>query len=195
MIGFNLDIDQTFYRHPKTDVAELEVVSSDVVRKRLAGVGAHEHAREQHYSSRFSHATYTRLARAAHAAIGHGSGVVVDATCRARADRAPLLTTLTRAGARPLFVRCTVPLELALARAHARMDDRDNVSDATPAIVREQFRSFEDLAEVPAKQVLRLETSGRVSEQLADVARAIDTRALHANAAYAARPVGSGVGT
>ena len=53
------------------------------------------------------------------------------------------------------------------------MDDPQRVSDATPQIVQEQFRSFEELDECSAGDVLRLDTTRSLDMQLAEIARAV----------------------
>jgi aminoglycoside phosphotransferase family enzyme/predicted kinase len=164
--------------HEPASRAELDICSSDVVRKRLAHVAPDERAREEHYSAQFTRATYEQLARDALAAVCQGSGVVVDATCRTRSDRAALLDGLEHSGVPFLVVRCAAPLELARARAAARLDDPGRISDATPAIVSEQFCSFEELDEVRAERVLELDTSGGLEEQVAAIARAIDASGM-----------------
>ena len=157
---------------------DMPVVSSDVVRKRLADLDASERARSEHYSDGFTRATYEQLARDALHALGDGDGdgVIVDATCRRRRDRALLLNGLRRADAMPMFVRCEVPLELALERAELRLRDPRRLSDATPMIAEEQFRAFEELEELPESSVLRLDTSRPPDAQVAEIACAVDRR-------------------
>ncbi|HEY7952914.1 MAG TPA: AAA family ATPase, partial [Solirubrobacteraceae bacterium] len=103
--------------------AQLPVVSSDALRKRLAHVAPGETARAEHYSARFTRATYEQLTRHALQALRRGEGVIVDATLRSRKDRAPLLDQLRRSAPTLLVVRCEIPLELALQRAAQRMRD------------------------------------------------------------------------
>jgi uncharacterized protein len=100
--------------------------------------------------------------------------VIVDATCRSRADRALLLGRLTRAGTARLLVRCEIPLELALERAARRLRDPQRMSDATPQIAEEQFHAFEELDELSAGSVLRLDTTQPLDAQVAALARAVD---------------------
>jgi aminoglycoside phosphotransferase family enzyme/predicted kinase len=153
--------------------SELPVVSSDLVRKRLAGVGAGERARPEHYLASFTHATYQRVGQEAALALSR-QGVIVDATCRSRRDRAPLLGRVRASGVRFLVVRCEVALERALARAGQRLRDPRRASDATPQVVEEQLRSFEELDELPAASVLRLDTAQPLEDQLAELALAVD---------------------
>jgi uncharacterized protein len=154
--------------------SELPALSTDVVRKRLAGVAEHEPARAEHYTARFTRASYEQLARDAIAQLRHGDGVIVDGTCRARADRALLLDRLWRVGMTRLVVRCEAPLEVALERASRRGRERKRVSDATPEIAREQFHAFQELDELPPGEVLRLDTTRPMEAQIADVALAVD---------------------
>ncbi len=154
--------------------AEARAISSDAVRKRLAHLKPQERAAPKHYTARFTRATYEQLGRDAMRALD--PMVIIDATCRSRSDRAPLLRALQRAEARLLAVRCEVPPALALARAQQRMLDRTRVSDATPEIVAQQIGAFEELTELPAQLVLRLDTAEPLDAQVAAVARALDER-------------------
>ena len=85
-----------------------------------------------------------------------------------------------------LVVRCEVPLALALERAAQRLEDPRRVSDATPQIAEEQFRSFEELDEHSEGAVLRLDTaqvldlqrSPRPGRRPTEIARAVDGRGL-----------------
>ena len=156
--------------------SEMEVISSDVVRKRLARLDEHESARAEHYSARFTRATYEQLGRDALLALRRNDAVIVDATCRSRGDRVLLLDRLRRVGMTRLIVRCEVPLGLARERAARRLHDPQRISDATPQIAEEQFHSFEELDELPNNSVLRLDTTQTLDTQVAEVTRAVDRR-------------------
>jgi aminoglycoside phosphotransferase family enzyme/predicted kinase len=158
--------------------SEMEVVSSDAVRKRLARLDEHEPARTEHYSARFTRATYEQLGRDALLALRRTDTVIVDATCRARGDRVLLLDRLRRVGMTRLIVRCEVPLRLALERAAERLHDPQRISDATPQIAEEQFRAFEEFDELPYNSVLRLDTAQVLDTQIAEVTRAVDRRGV-----------------
>ena len=127
--------------------SEMPVISSDAVRKRLAHLAALQPARPEHYSARFTRATYEQVGRDALLALRRNNGVIVDATCRSRVDRGVLLGRLRGVDTTRLVVRCEVPLHVALQRAARRLHDPQRVSDATPQIVEEQFRTFEELDE------------------------------------------------
>jgi uncharacterized protein len=157
---------------------QMPVVCSDEVRKRLAHLAPSQRARPEHYSPRFTRATYEQLTREALLAGRRGDGVVVDATCRSRAERKVLLDGLRHAGIPLVIVRCEVPLELLRARAARRLTDPRRVSDATPAIAEAQFHRFEEFDERCEGETLRLDTTGPPGAQLAEIARAVDRRAL-----------------
>jgi aminoglycoside phosphotransferase family enzyme/adenylate kinase family enzyme len=156
----------------------MALVSSDIVRKSAAGLAASERAAPEHYSERFTRLTYQRLGRDARLALARRHGVIVDATCRARADRALLLGELTGRGLTRVAVRCEVPIDLAIARAAQRMGDAARISDATPEVVAEQYRAFEALEELPAGSVLELDTTRPLDAQVAEVTRAVDGAVL-----------------
>lgn len=154
--------------------SEIPVVSSDAVRKRLAHLAPNQTACAEHYTVRFTRATYEQLTRDALHALHHGDTVIVDATCRSREDRAPLLSRLRRSDATLLVVCCEVPLALALERAARRLHDPQRISDATPSIAEEQFCAFEELDELPAESLLRLDATQTLDSQVAELARAVD---------------------
>ncbi|MGC2374215.1 MAG: AAA family ATPase, partial [Solirubrobacteraceae bacterium] len=154
--------------------SDMPVASSDTVRKQLAHLAPNETARAEHYTARFTRATYQQLARDALHALHRGDTVIVDATCRSREDRAPLLSQLRRNATTLLVVRCEVPLELAVQRATRRLHDPQRSSDATPRIAADQFRAFEELDELPPGGLLRLDATQTLDTQVAELARAVD---------------------
>jgi len=151
-----------------------EVLSSDAIRKSEVGLHATERAAPEHYSHRVNHHTYELLAGQARELIDHGSGVIVDATCRSRVERSTLLGRLSRTGAPRLVVRCEVPIEVALARAARREHDPARVSDAGPQIVAKQYRSFQQLEELAPEDVLGVDTRRPLRTQVYEVTSAID---------------------
>lgn len=154
--------------------SELPVISSDAVRKRLAGLEPAQTANVEHYSADFTRATYEQLARDALDALQGCGGVLVDATCRSRRQRRPLLDGLRAAGARLSLVRCEVPLEIALVRTARRLREPGHVSDATPEIVERQYRDFDEPEEREADVLVEIDTSAALDAQVAELTQAID---------------------
>jgi len=154
--------------------SQMPVVSSDAVRKRLAHLAPSEPAGQEHYGAGFTRATYQQLTHDALLALQRQDGVIVDATCRSREDRAVLLDGLRGVGITLVIVRCEAPLELVRVRAARRLGDPRRVSDATPQIAEQQFHTFEELDEHSEGTVLRLDTTEVLDAQIVGIARAVD---------------------
>ena len=133
---------KTYLAEELASLSGLPRLSSDVVRKELAGLGPTERAPQAMYSEDANLRTYRELgARAAAAA----DGAIVDATFRRRAHRAAFAEAF---GGRALFVECIAPAAVVAERARRRELDPERVSDATPAIAARQRSEFEPLDEV-----------------------------------------------
>jgi uncharacterized protein len=154
----------------------LEVVSSDALRKAAAGLARTERGEPNLYSEHSTRATYELLGREADSIVRHDGGVIVDATCRARADRARVLDRLSRDDLSLLVVRCEAPIEVSLERATRRLSDAGRLSDATPEIAAEQFHTFEPLDELAPGMILEVDTERPLHTQVAQVTRAMDQR-------------------
>jgi aminoglycoside phosphotransferase family enzyme/predicted kinase len=146
-------------------------LSSDVVRKELAGLEPRQRAPAEQYSDEISLRTYRELgARAAGLA---GRGAVVDATFRSRAHRAAFAETFR---AEASFVECVVPASVVAERAARREADPERVSDATPTIAAEQVSHFDPLDEVPAARHLLLRTDLQVHRLVETLEAALDAK-------------------
>ena len=88
------------------ELSGLSHLSSDVVRKRLAGVRTTERAPDATYSPEWNARTYAELGRLASDALASYGGVIVDATFRHRADRSAFTTAL--GGSRPTCSRSSI---------------------------------------------------------------------------------------
>jgi uncharacterized protein len=154
----------------------LQVISSDRVRKALAGIAASERAAAEHYTPQFTRATYAELGAQARARLAGGMGAILDATCRTREQRALLLDAIAPAAEQVLFVRCQVPLAGVLERARRRMGERGRVSDATPEIVERQYAEFEPLSELASEQACELDGQAPLERQADEATLALDRR-------------------
>jgi predicted kinase len=122
-------------------------VSSDLVRKRRAGIAPSQRAPAALYDDRTNRATYAALGAQA---LGLAStGVIADATFRRRADRDAFFGALGH-DVPVLVVECRAPLRVLEQRAVARQREPENVSDADRAIVLAQAAAFDALEEIPA---------------------------------------------
>jgi aminoglycoside phosphotransferase family enzyme/predicted kinase len=147
--------------------ARLPHISSDLVRKQLAGIPPTERAGAEHYGDDFSRATYAELGRRAASAVATDGGALVDGTFRRRLDRAAFADAFADAG--PLqFIECVAPARVLADRASKRRRDPARVSDATLEIVMRERDAWEPLDEVPAQRHLALRTDRPVESILAD---------------------------
>lgn len=155
--------------------SRLPRLSSDLLRKRLAGVRATATASQERYRADFNRATYAELGRRAAAEVVAQGGVVIDATFRHREDRDAFAASFGDKA--PLvFVECLVPAEVLAMRGEERERDPDRVSDATLEVVLQERGSFEALEEVPADRHVALRTDRAVDRILADLIALLDER-------------------
>ena len=109
-------------------------LSSDIVRKRLAGLTPTTHQDEPFergvYSRWMSRRTYAGLRRQARRWLRRGHSVVLDATYGLPAERAAIRQVALRTGARLLFVECSADDDTLRARLASRQNAPDRVSDA-----------------------------------------------------------------
>lgn len=155
--------------------SHLAHLSSDVTRKRLAGILPTRRAPSGAYTADFNRLTYAELGRrAAREAIAHG-GALVDATFRHRADRDAFAQAFADA-APLLFLECQAPADTLARRAAAREHDPERISDASREVVVRESATWEPLQEVPPEAHLVLRSDRPVEAQLADLMALLDQR-------------------
>ncbi|HEX5617679.1 MAG TPA: AAA family ATPase [Solirubrobacteraceae bacterium] len=147
------------------------VLSSDAVRKELAGIAPTARASADTYEPAMNRRTYTGLGARARELVGAGQRVVVDATFRFTADREAFASAFTNA-ADVMWIECRAPAEVLVARASAR-ERRPGVSDAGPSIAFRQTREWQPLA-TPEHLVVRTDRDG--AAVLAAVRDGLDAR-------------------
>jgi aminoglycoside phosphotransferase family enzyme/predicted kinase len=138
--------------------AGIPVVSSDRVRKVLAGVPAIERAPEGAYSAAFSTRTFEELFRRAAVVLDSGRGVVLDATFRERDLRLRARDLARRHGRRFLFVE-TVCDEATLRERLRRRAAGLSVSDAGESLLDRIRSEFEPVIELDASEHVRVDTT------------------------------------
>jgi uncharacterized protein len=160
---------------PLATASGLPRLSSDLVRKRLAGIQPTKPAAAEHYSEEFNRATYAELGRlAASEALAHG-GALVDATFRHRRDR-DAFTHAFANQAPLLLVECLTPASVLAERAAQRERDPSRVSDATLSVVLSEHVTWEPLEEVQADRHVTLRTDRQLQKILADLIALLDQR-------------------
>jgi predicted kinase len=125
-------------------------VSSDRIRKELAGIPPGEHAPPDAYDAAHTERTYAELAERAAAAVEAHGGAIADATFSTRAQRAALIAALRHTDARVLWVECHAPRAVLERRGAAREHGPEQGSDATWAVIAGQLDAREPLDDVPA---------------------------------------------
>jgi uncharacterized protein len=156
-------------------VSGAPVLSSDIVRKRLAGLAPTEHGAAEHYTSEFSRRTYAELGRLADHELRGSGMVIVDATFRDRSDRDAFTAALGwTLGDETRVIECVAPPALRAERAAARARGASDASDATPAVVAAQH--FEPLTGVGADKHLIVRADRPVERVAADVDAWLDDR-------------------
>jgi uncharacterized protein len=135
------------------------VVSSDRIRKVLAGVRATERAPEDAYSAAFSARTFDEVFRRAAVVVDSGRGVVLDATFRERALRLRARDLARRHGRRFLLVE-TVCDEATLRERLRRREAGPSVSDAGEALLDRVRAEFEPVTEFGVGEHVRVDTTG-----------------------------------
>ncbi len=144
-----------------------EVISSDRIRKELAGVplsvrgGAPE--RRRLYSARMSDRTYAALTRNAIASVRQQRGVILDATFASRRRRDALRKALERAGAACCFVETRAATATLKRRLAERALSAGEVSDARIEDFAILDPSYEPPAELGSRNFFAMETA-RTSE-------------------------------
>ncbi|MDE3074557.1 MAG: AAA family ATPase [Chloroflexota bacterium] len=155
----------------------LPVLSSDVVRKELAGLHAGEHRPAEPdsglYTPDMSRKTYAELRRRSEEQLRAGKGAVVDASFSRKDERAALIELAREVDVPYVVLGVTAPPQLIRERILGRGADADNPSDADLKIYELKRSSFEPPTEVPAGHFWREDTSRPLGEVALATAQAI----------------------
>jgi uncharacterized protein len=154
---------------------DLPVLSSDVVRKELAGLGPQDRAPESAYTPEFTDRTYDELAARAVQALAASPTVVVDATFGRRRDRDALRRRVGDS-AEVVFAECLVPPSVLGERARRRERDPARVSDATEAVAQRLLKAWQPLHDVAPRSHLPVRTDRPVKAAAGDVLALLDER-------------------
>jgi len=146
------------------------VISSDVVRKRLAGVEPTERHVEPWewgiYAPELTERTYEAMLEEAEPHLERGRPVILDATFMLRRHREAARDLARRRGTRYLAVECLVEESVARERLARRPEDPWTASDGRWEIFAAQRERFEPLTGVPKGELLRVDAARPLGEQL-----------------------------
>jgi predicted kinase len=147
----------------------LVVISSDAVRKRLAGMEPTTRQPLEFgqgiYAADFSTRTYEEMRRQAREHLAAGRGVILDASFKRVRERELVRQLAREYQARTIFVYCECSPQVARERLGIRLTDPAAISDGRVELFEAQSRDFDPL--MPEDQpLLRLDT-GRQLEAVA----------------------------
>jgi predicted kinase len=145
-----------------------EVLSSDRVRKALAGIPADKRGNSEEramlYASGMTGRTYGELAEGAVKNLSHRGWTIVDATYSKQRDREALNSAISQKGGRCVWVEARAGDSATLERLRAREKSRGVISDA-----RLEDRETLDAAYEPPDEMadcLSLENEGGVDQTI-----------------------------
>ncbi len=153
-----------------------EIVSSDRVRKEMAGFPLYERsseaARSRLYSSAMTQKTYEKLLSAAIAQAQEGRSVILDATFAQRAQREQLNTTLAQNVAFR-FIEVQADDDLVKQRLTNREAKPDDISDARLEDFEMLTRLYEPPTELAGSQLFTARTTSPLEETLTFALKAL----------------------
>ncbi len=159
----------------KTTVAQelarcwgLTSISSDQVRKELAGIAATEHQYvpfgQGIYSPEFSQRTYQTMLQRAAEELRQGRSVVLDATFRRAGERVQAVALARSLGVETWVVECVLGEGEVRRRLEERVRQGGSVSDSRWELYGPMQEEWEPVEEVPASRYLRVDTSPAIQE-------------------------------
>jgi aminoglycoside phosphotransferase family enzyme/gluconate kinase len=152
-----------------SDSLGFTVLSSDVVRKELAGIPSMEHRFENYdsgiYSTEFTEKTYTELIQRARTALQSNKSVILDASFRKKKERAIAHRLASELNTGFLLVECILDKSGVKSRLEKRKNE-PSVSDGRWEIFETQQQDSDKITEFSAKQHLVINTSGTIDESV-----------------------------
>jgi len=149
---------------------------SDVERKRLAGLGEHQHSRSAVgaglYTPEMNAKVYSHLSSSAESALRGGFTTIVDAAFLRRGDRDAFQEMASRINARAVWLECVPPLAVLRERIEARAARGHDASEAGIDVLESQIETRE-APDDRNPAALRIDTSSSDALQLAS--RAMQT--------------------
>lgn len=162
----------------------LEMVSSDMARKELAGVPPTEHRfepfQEGIYSPQLSARTYQHLLQQAEGYLSQGKSVILDASFRQARERRQAAILAHEKGAYFFALECVAPEAVVKERLERRLQREGETSDGRWETYQHQRGVFEPLEEVPEKSRIIVDTSLAEEEVVFRLLKEIYSRCLAA---------------
>ncbi len=126
---------------------EIDIISSDVVRKDLAGISQSEHRfegfEEGIYSRHFTEKAYAEIIKRGLSRLKEGRSVILDATFSKADHRDAIVKAAENIGANVHIIECTTGEDAIRGRLKKRFKEKDVVSDARWEIYKRQKELYE----------------------------------------------------
>jgi len=159
------------------ELTGIDVVSSDVVRKRLAGLAPSEHRFEPFaagiYSPEFTGRTYQALLAEGRERLRQGRSVILDASFLRRDDRRAAARLAAGEGAQFACLAFQAGDEAVRRRLARRLREGGDPSDARWEIYAAQKRRFQHPREVAPERLLTVESERPLEREARAVLRAL----------------------
>jgi len=150
------------------------IISSDVVRKELAGISPVEHRYIPYgsgiYSPERTRQTYQEMLRRAEPVLQGGGCAILDAAFLRGEERIRARDVALRHGSRAVVVECVAPFEVTLRRLAERQAGV-SVSDGRAEILERQLPDVEAVAEFAEEDHLRINVSRPLGDILEEIWR------------------------
>jgi uncharacterized protein len=150
----------------------LSVLSSDIIRKQLAGIAPTEHRFEEIdsgiYSAEFSQKTYRKMFAEAEVILKDGDSVIMDATFLKAEERRKAAALAQATGADFFVIECRLDEAKTRQRLTQRLKNTA-ISDGRWEIYEPQKRKFEPVTEFPAGQVFSIDSARNLPEQVGNI--------------------------
>jgi aminoglycoside phosphotransferase family enzyme/predicted kinase len=142
------------------------VLSSDLIRKGLAGIYPTEHHPDPLnsglYSPELSYNTYAEMFTRARKLLAEDETVILDASFKNRQDRAQAANLAKEAGSDFLIIECVLDEASVKKRLEQRLNE-DSISDGRWEIFEAQKQDFDKIIEFPQQSHIILNTAQPVS--------------------------------
>jgi aminoglycoside phosphotransferase family enzyme/predicted kinase len=144
-------------------VLDLDVFSSDRVRKKLAGASSQSSPGAGYgqgsYDSDAKRQTYETMTELARHSLVQGQSVLLDASSAKRAERQRAIALAHNVGARVCLLECQAPEPVLRTRLKAREEAAETISDARENILSDFQRDYEPVLEDEWTCHVRLDTT------------------------------------
>lgn len=163
------------------DVLNVEVYSSDKIRKELAGLPLEERPaddiRKKIYSADMSRKTYGMLIEKAKDTIQNGRSVILDATFSTVTGRRNLIEELEKIGAEYLFIEAVAPDEIIKSRLKKR-DESPTISDARLEDFEMLTERYDEPDEIEPGKLVSVDTGKELHETIEELYQKLIDRQL-----------------